>query len=33
MNKRIKSLEEKIRKNKIKKSSFNQVERKKELEI
>lgn len=29
MNKRIKSLEEKIRKNKIKKSSFNQVERKK----
>lgn len=29
MNKRIKSLEEKIRKNKIKKSSFNQAERKK----
>lgn len=29
MNKRIKVLEEKIRKNKIKKSSFNQAERKK----
>lgn len=29
MNKRIKSLQEKIRKNKIKKSSFNQAERKK----
>lgn len=29
MNKRIKSLEEKVRKNKIKKSSFNQAERKK----
>lgn len=29
MNKRIKNLEEKVRKNKIKKSSFNQAERKK----